>query len=242
MEKSLKEDVHLAERFEVAFNQIHASLKRMVPAKTDSFSKLVTFGAKNNSIIREYQDELYQYSRLRNAIVHDKVELGYYIAEPHEEVVNRIEKISAILSKPNYALEIATRPVITFDFEDTVEEVIQGIKIHGYSQYPIYNSGKCVGLLRARGILQWMAKRFVNGIVDLKRIKVKDIYAKEHDHPIEFVSKKANIFDVEEMFEKAHQRKSKLETIMITEHGYASEQPLGLITPWDLIEIDYTTD
>jgi hypothetical protein len=36
--------------------------------------------------------------------------------------------------------------------------------------------------------------------------------------------------------------KKKLEAVIITENGKKDEAPLGIITPWDLIEIDYTVD
>ena len=51
-----------------------------------------------------------------------------------------------------------------------------------------------------------------------------------------------NIFDIEELYENAHKEKRDLEIVIITENGLKNEKPLGIITAWDLIEIDYTAD
>ncbi len=90
-----KVETILSERFESAFNQIHENLKKLVSADTDKFTSLLRYGNHLKSV-QAYQDELYQYAKLRNAIVHEKVSPGYYIAEPHEKVVERIEKIAGI--------------------------------------------------------------------------------------------------------------------------------------------------
>ncbi|WP_180954200.1 hypothetical protein [Bacillus sp. M6-12] len=54
--------------------------------------------------------------------------------------------------------------------------------------------------------------------------------------------KNIDIFEAEDLFEKAHKHKQYLSIIIITENGMPHEAPLGLITAWDLIEIDYTAD
>lgn len=231
-----------SERYEVSFNRIHQQLQKMVKHHSTRFSKLVHEGAKRYSLVRTYQDELNHFAKLRNAMVHERTSLKEYIAEPNEKVVKRIEMIADLFMKPNYALVIATKPVVTYNNEDSMEEVIQGIKKHSYSQYPIYKDGKCVGLLTTRAIVKWLAENVVNSMVDLSEVKVMDILVHEEKHPLEFGSKSLNIFDVEEIFSKEHKMKHDLEAVLITENGLENEQPLGIITAWDLIEIDYTAD
>ncbi|WP_246941587.1 CBS domain-containing protein [Bacillus pinisoli] len=235
-------DINLAERFEVAFNQIHDALKRIVKIKDDRFVVLVRVGAKSHQMIDTYKDDLEQYAKLRNALVHDKLEVGQYIAEPHDNVVDHIEKIAAIFNKPNHALSIATKQVVAFQYDDTIVKVIQGIKEFSYSQYPIYKGKTCIGLLTTESIVKWMATNMVNSIVTLSDIHVSDIMQFEKEHPLKFVSKSINIFEIEDYFELAHKEKQTLEAVVITENGSPNESPLGLITAWDLIEIDYTLD
>jgi predicted transcriptional regulator len=142
----------------------------------------------------------------------------------------------------NYALTIATKDMIFFQMEESIEDVINGIRTYNYSRYPVYHDGFCVGLLTAKGIVKWLAERMMGSIVDLSHVKIKDVFQNEKVHPLAFASKSSTIFDVEELFERYHQKKLDLEAIIITENGRKDEAPLGIVTAWDLIEIDYTAD
>ncbi|MFJ7726983.1 CBS domain-containing protein [Neobacillus sp. NPDC097160] len=232
----------LSERFEVAFNQVHDALRDIVQINDERFVVLVKIGAKKYQIIETFKKDLEQYARLRNAIVHEKMEVGFYIAEPNAKVVNHIEKIANVLSRPNYALSIASKNVVYFDVQDSILKVTDAIKEYGYSKFPIYKNKKCIGLLTAGSIVKWMAEHMESGHVNLSDIHVSDIMEYEKDRPIEIVDKSINIFEVENIFEKAHKMKRKLEGVIITENGKIDEVPLGMITAWDLIEIDYTVD
>ncbi|MEH7302695.1 CBS domain-containing protein [Neobacillus drentensis] len=237
-----KQSPLLSERFEVAFNQVHDALRDIVQIKDDRFVVLVKVGAKKYQMIDTYKKDLEQYARLRNAIVHEKMEIGFYIAEPNAKVVSHIEKIANVFSRPNYALSIATKNVVFFDYQDSILKVTTAIKEHGYSKFPIYKNKTCNGLLTAGSIVKWMAQNMENSMVNLSDIHVSDIMMYEKEHPIEIVAKDINIFEVENIFEQAHKKKRKLEGVIITENGKAEEAPLGIITAWDLIEIEYTVD
>ncbi|MGG3563391.1 CBS domain-containing protein [Neobacillus rhizosphaerae] len=237
-----KQSPLLSERFEVAFNQVHDALRDIVQIKDDRFVVLVKVGAKKYQMIDTYKKDLEQYARLRNAIVHEKMEVGFYIAEPNAKVVSHIERIANVFSRPNYALTIATKNVVFFDYQDSILKVTTAIKEHGYSKFPIYKNKTCNGLLTAGSIVKWMAQNMENSMVNLSDIHVSDIMMYEKEHPIEIVAKDINIFEVENIFEQAHKKKRKLEGVIITENGKADEAPLGIITAWDLIEIDYTVD
>ncbi|MBM7618475.1 putative transcriptional regulator [Bacillus tianshenii] len=229
----------LSERFEIAFNQIHGSLKKLAKNTTnDKFSALLRLSS-HHRMIQAFQDELYQYAKLRNALVHEKKAAGYYIAEPHEEVVQRIENISKTLSKPNYALSIASKDVITFDWEDDLDDVMSKMKQFPFSQYPVYREKECVGLLTTRGMVNWMTDHVASRIVDLSDIKIRDVFQYEQKHPITFAPKNLNILEAEDIFKDYHQQKQDLEMIIITENGKPEEVPLGVVTAWDIIEVDY---
>lgn len=242
MKPANKQDQLLSERFEVAFNQVHDALRDIVQINDERFVVLVKVGAKKYQVIETFKKDLEQYARLRNAIVHEKMEVGFYIAEPNAKVVHHIEKIANILSRPNYALTIATKNVVFFDENDSILKVTAAIKQYGYSKFPIYKNQKCIGLLTAGSIMKWMAQHMESGIVNLADVRIADIMKVEQKQSIEFISKEFNLFQVENIFEKAHKKKNKLEAVVITENGNAGEKPLGIITPWDLIQIDYTVD
>ncbi|MFT4414222.1 CBS domain-containing protein [Fredinandcohnia humi] len=239
---TIYQSYQLSERFEVAFNQIHDSLKSIVKINDDRFKTLLDIGVRKHQIINQYYNDLKQYAKLRNSLVHDKKELGYYIAEPHLDVVTHIEKIASIFNRPNYALMIATKEVITVNYDENIINTFQTIKRYGYSQYPVYRNKECVGLLATGDIVKWMTENVRNAVVELAEIKVKDVLKTVRNHPIEFAAKSIDIFSVEDIFENKHKNKIYLEAVIITENGKSDELPLGMVTAWDLIEIDYTVD
>jgi hypothetical protein len=60
------------DRFESAYNKIDALLRRkIVGAKTLSFSHVVTQAAERNPTVKAVKNDLLEYGDLRNAIVHD---------------------------------------------------------------------------------------------------------------------------------------------------------------------------
>ncbi|WP_442596452.1 CBS domain-containing protein [Neobacillus sp. D3-1R] len=228
----------LAARFESAFNRIHKSLIRIVrDAKHDHFKGLLDEG-DSYAIIRMYRDDLYQYGKLRNAIVHDKVKQDYYIAEPHEEIVLQIEKIAEELEKPKKALEIASSPVLYYKEETPLKDILKVVDRLSYSQYPIVDTkGIYKWLLTTEGIIRWLNKQPLTGL-SLKNVVVKDLLPYEKLHQVVYVNSEADIYEVEAIFEEHHLAKKKLKAVIVTQNGKTDEKPLGIITAWDLVEID----
>lgn len=237
-----KKNYSLSERFEVAYNLIHDALKQLVDGEEDRFSVLLKVGQTRHHLIDRYYNDLRQYSKLRNAIVHEKREPGLYIAQPNEEVVEHIEKIAEIFGKPMTGLSIASKEVKFFESSQSLLEVLKAIQEHGFSQYPVYEEKNYKGLLKTTHILSWMSDTIQDGQINIANSTVADLIPYMNEVPIEFVGKQANIFEVEEIFEKKHREKIDLEAVIINENGEKNQWPIGLITPWDLIEIDYTID
>lgn len=80
-----------AMRFLSAFNNIDYTIKtRYNMNRSMGFSEAVRKAVAFNYTVRKYEDDLISYGRLRNAIVHDNGD--FVIAEPHTDVVEKIEK------------------------------------------------------------------------------------------------------------------------------------------------------
>ncbi|MEH7886648.1 CBS domain-containing protein [Bacillus sp. JJ1609] len=231
--------VELSERFEVAFNQIHAVLKRLNPNENvDAFVKLLSDTRKKHASIESFYYELKQFAKLRNALVHEKLNMHTYIATPSEETVLQIERIASSLSNPPLVLNIATSAVVTIDFHATLEHVIHVMKTSSYSQFPVYNQGRFQFLLTEKGLTNWISSNIKDGMIRLTGIKANNLAVFEDEHNVKFINRKMDIFELEEIFEEAFQKKQRLEAVIVTETGSPVETPLGIITPWDLIEID----
>ncbi|UOQ94914.1 CBS domain-containing protein [Halobacillus shinanisalinarum] len=225
----------LVERFELAFNQIHQHLKEMNGfPKNDNFAELLNH-SKDRGVVREFYDALRQYAKLRNAIVHERVRGGYYIASPHVEVVEELEEIKRTLDQPPLGLDVATRPVMFFYEETELLHVIEAFREHGVSQFPIYREGAFVGLLTDAGVVRWLRESVCEGSVSIGGVTVGDVLRHEKVHNVEFMPADVSVFEVEELFERSHGEGEKLKAVMITEGGDRDGKLLGIVTLLDLI-------
>lgn len=229
----------LSERFEVAFNQIHSWLRKNIKgAHSDKFTDLLKNGFPQHSLIRKNYHDLKMFARLRNSIVHEKIGKGFYIAEPHKKVVEQIEKIASLVYQPKNVLLVGSKPVVYYDENAKLVDVLRVIKTKPYSIFPIYDGKGYKWLLTSECIIQWLAQNLSDQTINLENIRVKDLFGIGKQRPVEFVGKEADMFEVEEIFEGYHQKKRRLEAAIITASGKKSEKPLAIITPRDLVEMD----
>lgn len=231
-------------KFETAFNRIHKALREMVKeTESDAFVELLYSGYKNHSLIRKYKSELHQFAKLRNAIVHERVNADYYIAEPHIEVVERIEEICREFEKPQTALSIATSPVFYYYEDAYLKDVLKVINKFDFTRFPVYDKDdKYVALLTSTEIIQWMAKHFSSEVIHFEDVRIKELLTKGKNYFVTFVTEDASLYEIEELFERYHTRGKKLQAVIITETGDRHGKPIGVITPWDLLDSDTAED
>jgi len=98
-----------AERFLSAYNNIDYTLKsRYDFSRSMGFSDLIRKCVVLNYIVRKNEDKLVDYGRLRNAIVHNNDD--FIIAEPHDSVVEDIERLEKLITKMDLsALQMGRR-------------------------------------------------------------------------------------------------------------------------------------
>jgi len=231
-------------RFEAAFNRIHVKLRNMVkdPMPHAPYGDVLSKAKKLHSIVRYHYDHLRQFGNLRNAIVHQKMDKDFYIAEPHDWVIEEIERISEVLLKPTPALSIASQPVTSYSPETPLKEILQKIDEKGYSQFPIYNKKEFAGMVTEGGIAKWLSQNSLKKhYISIDEVCVCDILPLEKKHSVKFLSKSNTIYDLEDAFKESISKNEKLEAILITEHGELKQKPIGIVTPRDLVRIEHTS-
>lgn len=108
-----------AEEFLASYHRIEDYLSReMGDGQHFSFSNMVNRLAKQNPIIDRYKEDLHQMSQLRNAIVHERREPDFIIAEPHESLVALILEVERELLHPRLVIPLFAKSVVTFQSED----------------------------------------------------------------------------------------------------------------------------
>ena len=117
-----------AKRFINAYNQIDYSLRVQHNFKRSmGFSDMIRRAVSINHIVRKYEDDLIDFGRLRNAIIHGSND-DVIIAEPHEDVVLKIEHLERLITTPPKALDVLNeKDVLTVNFDMSIKDVIKKI-------------------------------------------------------------------------------------------------------------------
>lgn len=231
------------DRFEAAFNQIHLKLKEMVndPREFVAYGEVLNRAKRLHNIVYYHYDILKKYGHLRNTIIHNKTNEAFYIADPHEEVVQDLERIRDLILKPPLAMSIASQPVMRFSKDTSLKEILAAINQTSYSQFPIYDEKDFIGLVTEGGIAKWCSRNLIGELLSIESVTAMDLLALEKMHNVAFIPRTSGIFDLEHVFEESFDRNEKLEAILITETGERHQLPIGIVTSWDLVCIDHTS-
>lgn len=225
----------LSERFLNAFCRLEDELRRITGfGSHESFSMMLDHASRAHTSFAHYRDDLKEYAELRNAIVHKRIN-DEPIAEPHPDVVTRIESIADIVTQAPTLEKHFRKHVATCSPQDTVKHVVEMMKKGHFNQVPVYNGKKLIGLLTSDSIVLWLGETFSDsGFVD-PNARVKDLllYSASTDM-YEVLSGGSSIFDAISLFEKAYKRGKHLLAIIITENGNNDQHPIGIVTTLDM--------
>ncbi|AUJ25599.1 MULTISPECIES: CBS domain-containing protein [Virgibacillus] len=227
-----------SDRFLTSFNRIEKMLRSFMIHKKDvSFSKTVKILRNSNALVSQYSDDLLEFAELRNAIVHNKVDMTYAIAEPHDEIVERIEWIEEELRKPKLVIPTFQKYVYCFQSNDELNKLLKVIHEKRLSKFPIYEGKVYRGLLTQKGITNWLASIDQRGEMLKSSYHLKDIFPFENNENSRFIAQDTTLYEAIEMFKEHTSRGKRLEALLITSNGEPSAELLGIITAWDILEI-----
>lgn len=232
-----------ANRFISAYNAIDSSLRSIYNLKRSlNFSEVIRKTVLLNSVVRKYEDDLIDYGRLRNAIVH-KGNSNFVIAEPHDDVVKKMEGIAELIATPPLAYDrISTHEVLCVEGSDVLASAIKLMARSGYSNLPVYESNKLVGVLNGQRIMDILGHHLLLGeniqkFID--RTTVTDIIEElSNERYYTLADEKITIEQVMNLFET----NNKLLIVLITRQGAQDYPPLGIITKDDIIKMQKVLD
>lgn len=232
-----------ANRFISAYNSIDSSLRSIYGLKRSlNFSEVIRKTVLLNSVVRKYEDDLIDYGRLRNAIVH-KGNSNFVIAEPHEDVVEKMEGIASLIATPPLAYDrISTHEVLCVNSEDKLSTAIKLMARSGYSNLPVYTENKLVGVLNGQRLMDIIGLHLLSGqniqkFID--SVTVGDIIEElANEQYYCLADEKITIEQVMNLFET----NNKLLIVLITKQGTQDYPPLGIITKDDVIKMQKVLD
>ncbi len=225
-----------AERFMVAFAKAESALEDLLgTGPGNSFRWLARQAAKRDPLVRSVEDDLMELSELRNAIVHDRGG-GYVIADPHEETVERLEKIVQLITDPPRIDEVMSRPVISCGPDEPVADAARRMVDGDFSRLPVYSEdGAFLGLLTANAIARWVATRLAGAVNSMEEEPVSAVLEYgDAGRRFEVVDRRRLVTEVVSLFVNAPREGRRLEAVLVTPTGEAAERPMGIVTIQDL--------
>jgi CBS domain-containing protein len=227
-----------SERFLRAYNAIDNHLRRKLRLERHrGFPSVVDIAAKKLKEVRRYRDDLKEYGQLRNAIVHENTEDEHAIAEPHDDVTERIERMAELIIRPPRVFPLFKKDVFRLSPDDPIQRAVAVMYRNNYSQIPLYEDDRFYGLLSAVTVARWLGGSDDETTFNLQRTTIKDVYRYTEEKEIHaFLPRDATVAEAISRFEESQRRKKRLTAILITENGEPHETVLGIMTSGDLLE------
>ncbi len=231
-----------AKRFIDSYNILDKSLRDIYNLKPSlTFSDVVRKVASVNSVIKKYEDDIIDYARLRNAIVHRSIS-GEVIAEPHDDVVLKLESITRLITTPPRAMDsVVNRKVYVVQATEKLKNVLMEMYKLGYSNVPVYSEKTLIGVITRKMIVEALGEaiynktsldEFVNKPV-IEALNIENI-----TNHYEVAPSNITIDNLLYMF----QQNRKLSTVIITKNGNYNELPLGIVVTADTIDMQTILD
>lgn len=228
-----------AAKFINSYNKIDSQLRDLYGFKpSQPFTDVVRRSAEKNAVVRKYENDLADYARLRNAIVHQSTD-GRVIAVPCDDVVERIQLIEKLLCEPPTVGEtLKDKRIVSIEAEISLRQAVLLMARTGFSNLPVYRGKRLEGIINNRRVLRELGEVLARGeSADawLSQTAVSDILS-ETDTAVyyKFLAKSDTLQTVADAFEENR----KLLAVCVTEHGRPFERIFNFITPADLPRIN----
>jgi len=228
-------------RFISAYNRLDQGLREIYSIKrTLTYSDMVRKVANVNTVVSKFEEELIDYGRLRNAIVHKSSD--EIIAEPNIEVVEKIEKIARLINTPPRVIDcLRLRKVFCVDGDTPLKIVVEEMSKSGFSVVPVYISNTLVGVINRKMIIDGIAKFIIQkqDIDDAMNTPVSnclDIFNETNHYEVAPVT--MTVENLLYMF----QQNRRLSSVILTENGNYTEPAKMVIVTADTIDLNSILD
>lgn len=228
-----------AKRFINAFNDIDYALRTQLGFKRSmGFSDMIRRAASLNHLVRKYEDDLIDYGRLRNAIIHNSDD-EKIIAEPHDEVTLKIEALANLIQTPPKVLDVLdVKDVFTISYDVSIKDTIVMMSSTKFSNIPIYKNGELIGVANGQKILDALGEYMSNNdnLEDFVKNNPIEIITNNMNFTNYYMVLHAGVTIDHVLNEFLNNR--KLLVIILTKTGTMKEPPIGIITSSDYMELN----
>jgi hypothetical protein len=235
--RMVTDPVDRAEEFIQLFNQVETFLSLVVgPKKHLAFAQLVDAASVHNAAVRANRSHLKQFAKLRNAIVHDAEYPPHIVAVPSEETLLRFKGIAHEVLEPSPLIPMFATQVRCFPPSDSLSGVLRFMRKHDFSQVIVRGNDRRLNMLTVEGITKWLADNLDDKQNSASNAALDGVLPLEPPGGFMIMGPNKTIFDAVDAFSNAiHFKATRLYAIAITKNGGDSDDPIGFVTPWDLL-------
>lgn len=225
-------------RFLKSFKQIDSFLSQQLHCRLKSthFYEKVDMWYDMGYLSRNQFYDLLQFSKLRNAIVHEYMN-DMAIAEPSSAAVKRIEHLKIEICRPKKLHELFQKTVYTANTDDCVGDVLSMFWKYKISQVPILESDEIVNVLNTNTISWWIAATKPDNIPKAKIKQLLDYSL--HQNNFEVLPEKADLPEAVRVFRQSYSKVNRgwfMDAILITKDGKPLTPIKGIIVLEDLTD------
>ncbi|WP_416673605.1 CBS domain-containing protein [Egbenema bharatensis] len=231
-----QEEQTRCQTFLSTFNDIEAYLRQTLKENEQTeFKRLIDQYIDRRKAWRSDRQKLRNLADLRNILVHQTTEPSQYPAVPSERTIKQVKQFRDRLINPLKVIPTFQREVETLTPERPLAWVFQRINACDYSQFPVYEGDRFIGLLTENGITRWLARHTVTNLtlIEFEEILITKLLPEEEIRTnCSFIARDISVDEVIEQFSD----NLFLEAVLITQNGKKSEKLLGIATRWDILK------
>ncbi len=199
-----------------------------------SFCSILKEMTKRYSAIDRNYKFLLDMADVRNLVVHTSLSNGVGLAVPTQAVVDEFSTIVTMITNPPKLLSYSTKNVKVRSFQDSLSSALREMGAHDYSQLLVQDMSGSHRLITREGIATWLEQSIEDDLVSIAETTIEEIIRCEDESTYCFMSRSTDIWEGIQAFSDP---KRRIQALILTQHGRASEQPLGLITAYDIARI-----
>ncbi len=179
---------------------------------TSTMGQVIRILRHRHPLIKQHFEALDSYADLRNVLVHEQYD-RVVLAQPSDHVIRHFEWIYESLLTPITLKDLMEKKVVTIDADASFQSLLNLIKKHGFTHYPVFEDGQFLGVFTDSGITHALAETPFEKLEELYHTPIKLlINYDQHIKDVLVVLQKDSIFDV---FDALQQKEKDIETILI---------------------------
>lgn len=238
-----KNDV-MHDQFLTAFNRLQSTMAEVLGMSPNTdFSNLIQKGDKEHPMIDYYSDDLNFIRQVRNLLVHENKAQDDTYLKIQPPLVKLVEQLTEVIAHPMQVKNIIKNnaEVVTFHETAPLTDVLDEIKRHRYSQFPIFNRTNLISVLTENSITRFLADNIHDdGTLTIRNVRVKDLLGEadidKRSRSFEVVTLDESIYTVSQLFLRRLKRGETTFIVIVgeTRNIQKPEDIEGIITPYDL--------